>query len=157
MALATRVKQNSKPSGNIVTDRIETYAVTTRNGQEVERTKVAEAVEVQDSRILVPQPDRIVLDLSIEEASAIRALAGTVSGLNEGRNIASRIRRALNDAGIRTSGYDVLSGSTYILFKDSFASSTQGTPASANQAGCAAPPTKCGGPVAGIYKEPLYR
>lgn len=157
MAIAKRVKQDSKPSGNIVMDRIETFAVTTQNGKEVDRTKVAEAVEIRDNRILVPQPDRIVLELEVEEAQAIRALSGMVSGGNAGRNIMSRIRRALSDIGIRTSGCDVLKEHTVIAFRDSFASSNQGTPASANQAGCAAPPTKCGGPVADIYKEPLYR
>lgn len=103
MATAKRVKQDGKY------ERVQTVIERTcdinyrENGVIVKNYPVpsaTERVESSQSRF-VPQPDRIVLDLSIEEAMTLRIIGGLVGGFPDGRRgDTDAINKALENLGL---------------------------------------------------------
>lgn len=71
MATAKRVAQDATVTGTFEKQHIAQYAVVTVNGKETGRDLVRERTDVVDNRVFTAQPDRITLDLSLEEAQAV--------------------------------------------------------------------------------------
>lgn len=107
MATAKRVAQDAKVEGGFTKEVREHFTIYSINGREIARKLVSTDTEVVDNRRFVLQPDRIVLDLSIEEAETVRGIMGAVGGLGPRRTHTSHVLTALETAGIRTSKYDI--------------------------------------------------
>lgn len=71
MATAKRVAQDAKVEGGVTKEVREHFTIYSINGREIARKLVSTDTEVVDNRRFVLQPDRIVLDLSSEEAACI--------------------------------------------------------------------------------------
>lgn len=97
MATAKRVPQSGTYKYETVTDYYRTYTTVEKNGVETSRQEVGTpAMTSVIKAISVPQPDRIHLDLSVEEARSLRMVTGSVGGSPDGRRgHIDAIRRSL--------------------------------------------------------------
>lgn len=103
MATAKRVAQDAKVEGGFRKYTRQRWSVMTDESlREVARIKVGQPyLHVDDDRRWTPQPDRVVLDLSEDEAETLQIIAAMIGGSPGGRRgIANRIWEALVSVGV---------------------------------------------------------
>lgn len=100
MASAQRVAQDAKVEGGFSKEHHQEFRVYTVNGNETTRVRIREHTSVVDNRRSVLQPDRIQLDLSLDEAETLTIIAAMIGGAPEGRRgVADEVWRALKAVG----------------------------------------------------------
>lgn len=96
MATAKRVAQDNKPSVVSHIEKHEMAVVTTVDGVVTNRTILAEGENETTKTIYEPQPDRLALDLSLEEARAIQ-MSLNYSTNSKARGIRQAVTVALRE------------------------------------------------------------
>lgn len=138
MAIATRIAQDAQIEGGFVKAETTDYRIYAVDGKEVDRARLSDTtVAVLDRRRFIQQPDRVRLDLSMDEAQTLLTVVGAISGAYNGPRrhteaiFAALLRAAIPHTHSRDAG---LTGRlTFPLYG---VSSGKGTDASSGGAGC---------------------
>ena len=103
MATARRIPQDGKTVQDVKTDYLSYVLTEEKNGVPVpgSRTVIGSEAVARPVRVNVPQPDRILMDLSLDEAVTLAIILRHVGGYPTGRwRDAAAMRQALRAIGV---------------------------------------------------------